>query len=133
MNRAKHLGRVAAEYTQLLYHASKAREERCIFVDEIQWVCELLRCRFPTLISPSLKRIDRIKSTLSSDLDHLFATTLVALTGERKTSDLEKVKLNVDLTECLRTYDVLGLWRDAEDVLRREVMHGFVKKVRPLR
>lgn len=40
-NRAKHLGRVAAEYMQLLYHASKARAEQCIFVDEIQWVCEL--------------------------------------------------------------------------------------------
>jgi hypothetical protein len=37
-NRAKHLSRVAAEYTQLLYHASKARNEKCGFVDEIQWV-----------------------------------------------------------------------------------------------
>ena len=37
-NRAKHLARVAAEYTQLLYHAGKARAEKCKFVDEIQWV-----------------------------------------------------------------------------------------------
>lgn len=35
-----------------------------------------------------------------------------------------------DLTECLRTYDMLGLWRDAEDVVRREVVRDFVKKVR---
>ena len=42
------------------------------------------------------------------------------------------MKLNADLAECLRTYDILGLWRDAEDVLRREVVRGFVKKVRPL-
>lgn len=109
-NRAKHLGRVAAEYTQLLYHTSKARKENCVFVDEIQW------------------RIDRIHSTLSSDLDHLFANTLVALTGEGKVLEVEKAKLNADLTECLRTYDVLGLWRDAEDVLQREVFRGFIKK-----
>lgn len=37
-NRAKHLARVAAEYTQLLYHVSKARASSCVYVDEIQWV-----------------------------------------------------------------------------------------------
>ena len=37
-NRAKHLSRVAAEYTQLLYHVRKARAEKCKFVDEVQWV-----------------------------------------------------------------------------------------------
>ncbi|KAF9465050.1 oligomeric golgi complex component, COG2-domain-containing protein [Collybia nuda] len=112
-NTAKHLGRVAAEYTQLLYHASKARAEKCIFVDEIQW------------------RIDRIQKTLSSDLDHVFAITLVALTDgkdEGRPADVEKSKWIADLTECLRTYDMLGLWRDAEDVLRREVVRNFVKK-----
>ena len=36
-----------------------------------------------------------------------------------------------DLTECLRTYDALQLWRDAEDVLRRDVLREFVKKVLP--
>lgn len=35
---AKHLARIAAEYTQLLYHAEKAKEEKCAFVDEVQWV-----------------------------------------------------------------------------------------------
>ncbi|KAG6857674.1 hypothetical protein H0H87_004090 [Tephrocybe sp. NHM501043] len=112
-NRAKHLGRVAAEYMQLLYHATKARAERCIFVDEIQW------------------RIDRIQSTISSDLDHVFATALLALTdgkGEGKVTEVEKTKLLTDVTECLRTYDILRLWRDAEDVLKREVVRGFVKK-----
>ncbi|KAG5650522.1 hypothetical protein H0H81_011940 [Sphagnurus paluster] len=112
-NRAKHLGRVAAEYTQLLYHASKAREERCAFVDEIQW------------------RIDRINSTISSDLDHVFTITLGALTegkGDGKTAEVEKSKLLADLTECLRTYDVLGLWRDAESIIKKEVVRTFVKK-----
>ncbi|KAK1230452.1 hypothetical protein PQX77_006462 [Marasmius sp. AFHP31] len=107
-NRAKHLSRVAAEYTQLLYHANKARGERCAFVDEIQW------------------RIDRIQSTISSDLDHLFGTTLTSLTEGKGES--EKTKLITDLTECLKTYDVLALWRDAEDVLRREVVRPFIKK-----
>ncbi|KAI0633252.1 COG complex component [Trametes polyzona] len=116
-NRAKHIARVAAEYTQLLYHVSRANTEPCAFIDESQW------------------RIDRIKSTLSSDLDHLFATTLAALVGGKdhggrptKVTEIEKSKLYADVTECLRTYDVLGLWRDAEDVIRREVLRDFVKK-----
>ncbi|KAF9268919.1 COG complex component [Marasmius fiardii PR-910] len=107
-NHAKHLSRVASEYTQLLYHANKARAEKCLFVDEIQW------------------RIDRIQSTISSDLDQLFGTTLSSLTEKR--AEGEKSKLIADLTECLKTYDVLGLWRDAEDVLRREVVRPFIKK-----
>ncbi|KIM75524.1 hypothetical protein PILCRDRAFT_827237 [Piloderma croceum F 1598] len=120
-NRAKHLARVATEYTQLLYHVSKARTAFCVYIDEIQW------------------RIDRIQSTLSSDLDHLFASTLLTLIsgptkGKEKdkltiiTTEGEKAKLTADLTECLRTYDILGLWRDAEDVIRREVVRAFVKK-----
>ncbi|KAJ7045566.1 COG complex component [Mycena alexandri] len=108
-NRAKHLGRVAAEYAQLLYHASKARADKCVFVDEIQW------------------RIDRIRSTLSSDLDHVFSTTLLSLT-DGKVSDADKPRANNDLNECLRTYDAMGLWRDAEDVLRRDIVRRFVKK-----
>lgn len=115
-NRAKHLARVASEYTQLLYHVSRAREHGSAFIDESQW------------------RVDRIKTTLSSDLDHLFASTLVALAAgreqgrETKASELERSKWVADVTECLRTYDMLGLWRDAEDVLRKEVVRDFVKK-----
>ena len=37
-NRAKHLARVATEYTQLLYHVSKAREENCVFINGVRWV-----------------------------------------------------------------------------------------------
>ncbi|KAK7685131.1 hypothetical protein QCA50_011494 [Cerrena zonata] len=112
-NRAKHLSRVAAEYTQLLYHVNKAKNNNCAFVDECQW------------------RIDRIRSTLSSDLDHLFSVTLKTLTrgkDHKPSSEAEKVKLMTDVSECLRTYDSLGLWRDAEEVLRRDVVHDFVKK-----
>ncbi|KAG6869130.1 hypothetical protein C0993_001695 [Termitomyces sp. T159_Od127] len=104
-NRAKHLARVAAEYVQLSYHASKARSEKCIFVDQLQW------------------RIDRIRSTISSDLDHVFAVALVSLTdGKGEGKPLS------DVTECLKTYDLLGLWRDAEDVIKKEVVRAFVKK-----
>ncbi|KAI9466593.1 hypothetical protein BJY52DRAFT_1111514, partial [Lactarius psammicola] len=61
-NRTKHLARVAAEYTNLLYHVTKAQTDtRSTFVDEIQW------------------RISRIQSTLSLDLDHLFSDTAIAL------------------------------------------------------
>lgn len=93
---------------QLLYHV--ARADKSAFVDASQW------------------RIDRIRSTLSSDLDHLFARTLAALTRAH-VGDAERARLAGDMTECLRTYDSLGLWRDAEDVLRREVVREFVKKV----
>ncbi|EJF57655.1 COG complex component [Dichomitus squalens LYAD-421 SS1] len=113
-NRAKHIARVAAEYTQLLYHVERASTQPCAFIDEHQW------------------RVERIKSTLSSDLDHLLATALNSLVGGHgkpsKPTDIEKSKLYADVTECLRTYDMLGLWRDAEDVLRREVVRDFVKK-----
>ncbi|KAF8630630.1 hypothetical protein AX15_002781 [Amanita polypyramis BW_CC] len=108
-NRAKYLARVAAEYTQLVYHVSKARDEQCAFVDTVQW------------------RIDRIRSTLSSDLDHVWASTLSAFTGGKAT-EIEKSKLIADMTDCLRTYDVLELWKDAEEVIRKEVVRGFVKK-----
>lgn len=40
-NRAKHLARVATEYTQLLYHVFKARASSCVYIDEIQWVSPL--------------------------------------------------------------------------------------------
>ncbi|TRM69862.1 oligomeric golgi complex component, COG2-domain-containing protein [Schizophyllum amplum] len=109
-NQAKHLSRVAAEYNQLLYHVNKARSERCVFVDQIQW------------------RIDRIQSSLSSDLDHLFSTILSGLVDGTKVSEINKAKWTSDLTECLRTYDMLCLWRDAEDILRRDVVRAYVKK-----
>ncbi|KAG1777689.1 oligomeric golgi complex component, COG2-domain-containing protein [Suillus placidus] len=111
-NRAKHLSRVTAEYTQLLYHIEKAKEEHCAFVDEIRW------------------RIDRIQSTLTSDLDHVFSAILSSLTDIKagKVLDLERTKLYVDLTECLRIYDSLHLWRVAEEIMRRDVMQAFIKK-----
>ncbi|KAG1752981.1 oligomeric golgi complex component, COG2-domain-containing protein [Suillus lakei] len=110
--RAKHLSRVTAEYTQLLYHIEKAKEDNCAFVDEIRW------------------RIDRIQSTLTSDLDHVFSAILGSLTDTKagKVSDQERAKLYVDLTECLRIYDSLHLWRVVEEIMRRDVMQTFVKK-----
>lgn len=49
--------------------------------------------------------------------------------GTGKLAETDKAKRMADLTECLRTYDALHLWRDAEDVLRRDVLREFVKKV----
>jgi len=126
-NRAKHLARVAAEYSQLLYHARKAEDAQCVFVDEIRWVRLLSTCR-PCFLNKS-KRIERVHSTLSSDLDQLFSQVVRSLTGDTKGSELERTKTIADLMDCLQTYDNLGLWRDAEDILRREVMRVFVKKV----
>ncbi|KIJ49540.1 hypothetical protein M422DRAFT_246619 [Sphaerobolus stellatus SS14] len=113
-SRVKHLSRVASEFNQLLYLVEKARTEKCAFVDEIQW------------------RVDRVKSTLFSDLDHTFATTLgsVASHGNamKTATEQEKARWKSDLKECLRTYDSLGGWRQTEEVIRREVMSGFIKE-----
>ncbi|KAG9017709.1 hypothetical protein FRB90_000194 [Tulasnella sp. 427] len=108
---AKHLARIAAEYTQLLYHAEKAKEENCVFVDEMQW------------------RVTRIKTTLSRDLDHLFSDTLVSLTSStiETASVTDKARWTSDLIECLRTYDLLRNWRDAEEAVRRDLVQPFVK------
>lgn len=72
-----------------------------------------------------------MQSTLTSDLDHLFSVILGSLTDVKagKVSELERAKLYVDLTECLRIYDSLRLWRVAEEIMRREVMQTFIKKV----
>ncbi|KAF9227314.1 COG complex component [Gyrodon lividus] len=111
-SRGKHISRVAIEYTQLLYHVSKARAENCAYIEEIQW------------------NIDRIRDTLTSDLDHLFSVTLLALTetGDGKATELERAKAVADLTECLRVYDGLGLWRVAEDIIKRNVVQPFIRK-----
>lgn len=42
---------------------------------------------------------------------------------------MDKTKSVADVLECLRTYDVLGLWREAEEIIRRNVVDSFVKKV----
>ena len=76
-----------------------------------------------------LQRIDRIRSTISSDLDNVFATTLNKLIDGKGPENVKESLLILDITECLKTYDVLGLWRDAEEVLRREVVRIFVRKV----
>jgi conserved oligomeric Golgi complex subunit 2 len=54
-------------------------------------------------------------------LDKVFATAL--------TSDTDKAKSITDVFECLRTYDVLGLWGEAEEIIRKNVVDSFVKKV----
>jgi len=53
---------------------------------------------------------------------------VIALSTGKLPED-DKAKRMADLIECLRTYDALQLWRDAEDVLRRDLLRGFVKKV----
>jgi len=59
----------------------------------------------------------------------------LADTGGPKTppAESDKARWRSDLRECLRTYDALGGWRDAEEVIRREIVKGFVKKVSLLR
>ncbi|KAH7102816.1 COG complex component [Auriculariales sp. MPI-PUGE-AT-0066] len=111
--RGKHVARVGAEYMQLLYDAEKARTEGCAFIETLQG------------------RIDRIKNALSSDLDFFFATvlqTLILPNDNNKVSPMEKARLTADLTDCFKTYDLLGAWRQAEEVIRRTIVKPFVRQ-----
>ena len=65
-NRAKHIARVAAEYTQLLYHVSRARTEPCAFIDESQWVCEMSLSRAPRWLADPTHPMACSGSTASS-------------------------------------------------------------------
>ncbi|KZO95535.1 COG complex component [Calocera viscosa TUFC12733] len=112
---AKHLARVASEYLQLLYHADKARAENCAFVESNQW------------------RIDQIKTTLSRDLDNLFTSLLTSSASQQSNDGFfasntsDRGRRLPELNEVLRTYDALGEWRQAEEVLRREVVRPFIR------
>ncbi|KAG8747151.1 hypothetical protein FRC10_002200 [Ceratobasidium sp. 414] len=110
---AKHLSRAAAELSQVLYLAGKARDHGCAFVDSLQF------------------RIDRISQTLSRDLDHHLSLTLRALTDPStlpSTASAERARLTAELVECFKIYDALRMWREAEDVVRRELVRPFIKK-----
>ncbi|KAG9087523.1 hypothetical protein FRC06_002496 [Ceratobasidium sp. 370] len=110
---AKHLSRAAAELSQVLYLAGKARDHGCAFVDSLQF------------------RIDRISQTLSRDLDHHLSLTLRALTDPStlpSTASAERARLTAELVECFKIYDALRMWREAEDVIRRELVRPFIKK-----
>ncbi|KAF8705949.1 hypothetical protein RHS03_05077, partial [Rhizoctonia solani] len=110
---AKHLSRAAGELSQVLYLADKARENSCALVDTLQF------------------RIDRITSTLSRDLDHHLASTLRALTDSStmpSAASAERARLTSELVECFKIYDALKMWREAEDVIRRELVRPFIKK-----
>ncbi|CAE6539818.1 unnamed protein product [Rhizoctonia solani] len=110
---AKHLSRAAGELSQVLYLADKARENSCALVDTLQF------------------RIDRIVSTLSRDLDHHLSSTLRALTDSStmpSTASAERARLTSELVECFKIYDALKMWREAEDVVRRELVRPFMKK-----
>lgn len=129
-SRSKHLSRVAAEYTHLLYHADKARKEKCAFADEIQPVRNRPIIPLNTVCSLFPQRIERIKLTLSRDLDHLLSTTLSSLaSATSESSSADKARWTSELNECFRIYDSLGSWRDAEEVIRTTVVRPFVKKV----
>ncbi|QRV79502.1 conserved oligomeric Golgi complex subunit 2 [Ceratobasidium sp. AG-Ba] len=110
---AKHLSRAAAELSQVLYLAGKARGHGCEFVDSLQF------------------RIDRISQTLSRDLDHHLSLTLRALTDPStlpSAASAERARLTAELVECFKIYDALRMWREAEDVVRRELVRPFIKK-----
>ncbi|KIM30529.1 hypothetical protein M408DRAFT_22024 [Serendipita vermifera MAFF 305830] len=109
--RAKHLARVATEFVQLLYQAEKAGEQDCVYVSENQW------------------RIDRIKETISRDLDQLFGNAISSLVNGSEISVQERARLISDVSECFKSYDVLGIREEAEEILRAKIMRPFVNRV----
>jgi hypothetical protein len=140
---AKHLSRAAAELSQVLYLADKARNHGCAFVDALQFVSYSILGMILTTQPLSLtfsnacasnpnQRIDRISQTLSRDLDHHLSLTLRALVDPStlpSTASAERARLTAELVECFKIYDALRMWREAEDVVRRELVRPFIKKV----
>jgi conserved oligomeric Golgi complex subunit 2 len=49
--------------------------------------------------------------------------------GKPTLSEQDKARRRSDVKECLRTYDVLRGWREAEAVVRREIVQSFIKQV----
>ncbi|KAG8756299.1 hypothetical protein FRC14_003179, partial [Serendipita sp. 396] len=103
--------RVAGEFVQLLYQLDKVRGEGCAFVAENQW------------------RIDRIRETFSRDLDQFFGSTLQSFLNSSENSTHERAYLFGELSECFKTYDVLDMHREAEEIIRLQIMQPFVRRV----
>lgn len=97
----KRIERVAAEFNQTLYLVSLAKGS--------------------AYVASLAPRIERARSALQRDLAALFRETL-------KSSDRPAKK--EALIECLRTYETLGLVREAEDLVKREVVLPGLAEVR---
>ena len=99
-DRSKQIARVASEYTQLLYLIKKAKNEGCSVVDSLAAVC-------PSITGAYLQRVDLIKANVGSDLSVLLISALRDASQSR-------------LRQCLRTYELIEGWADAEEVIRKE-------------
>ena len=60
-----------------------------------------------------------------SDLTAFFSAALLA----SPVSQADRARNNADLNECFKIFDALGLHREAEEVIRRELIRPFAKKV----
>jgi len=47
-----------------------------------------------------------------------------------KVTPMERARLTSDLNDCFKTYDLLGAWRQAEEVIRKTIVKPFVRQVR---
>ncbi|CCA68650.1 related to ERG8-phosphomevalonate kinase [Serendipita indica DSM 11827] len=110
VKRVKHLSRVAAGFVQLLYQADKARAEECAFITENQW------------------RIDRIKDTLLRDLNQFFSNTLQTFINSSDKSPQDRLLAKAELSECLKTYDMLDMHEDAEEIIREQIVRPFTRR-----
>ena len=80
-----------------------------------------------------MQRIDRIKETLSRDLDQLFGNAIHTLvTPGSELSVQERARIMADISECFKSYDTLGTQEDAEEILTAKIMRPFVNRVRLL-
>lgn len=133
INRAKHLSRVAVEYSQLLYHAEKVRKQQCVFVDQLQKVCGYARTQpFYSII---LQRIDKIHTILARDLDVVFSAAILSVTNPGVTdqhSTAARAQAMNEISECLLIYETLERWDAAEEVIRQDIVVPFVKKARSI-
>lgn len=144
----KRLERIAHEYSQLLYLTRKSEGLR--FVETLQPVSKQPfgpSYTLPIWLNDGLsQRIDRISSTLQQDLSSLLSSTIASLqappsfaiashskhtsTNASKVTDPQneqKARLEA-LSDLFRTYGSLRLFREAEDVVRKQVVVDFVTR-----
>ena len=110
-DRGKVVTRVAGEYTQLVYLVTKARAERCAIVDSVTQVRDLSE-------RADIQRIEAIKTALSQDLSTILVEAVQ--------------KASVSLRQCLRTYELIEGWEEAEEVVRT-MIRAFCRQVRTSR
>lgn len=138
----KMIARIASEYTQLRWLVDQARAEGCAYVvavDEVRGAMTATTVRPASFLKSTTtpQRMHTIRTTLHARLAALLRETLRSLPDEGRPSPTSASSTSggtvrgrssertrradearEQLRECLKVYDAVEGWREAEDVVR---------------